>query len=137
MNKRQKFVMLRLILLLTFDRGQRGPERGAPKRRGKRATMPQDASQRAGRFGPRALIKRALNQNRSWGMVGETDTANPQFSGEHSSCLMFSDAIGLMLLTHDHYRQFTQRPIGDARCESQALLALSVDDREAVVGLGF
>jgi len=70
-------------------------------------------------------------------MVGETDTANPQFSGEHSSCLMFSDAIGLMLLTHDHYRQFTQRPIGDARCESQALLALSVDDREAVVGLGF
>jgi hypothetical protein len=45
---------------------------------------------------------------------------------------MFSDAIGVMLLTHDHYRQFTQRPIGDARRESQALLALSVDDRNAV-----
>jgi predicted lactoylglutathione lyase len=39
---------------------------------------------------------------------------NPQFSGEQSTSLMFSDAIGVMLLTHDHYRQFTQRPIGDA-----------------------
>ncbi len=57
---------------------------------------------------------------------------NPQFSGEQSTSLMFSDAIGVMLLTHDHYRQFTQRPIGDARRESQALLALSVDSRDAV-----
>jgi predicted lactoylglutathione lyase len=43
---------------------------------------------------------------------------NPQFSGEHSSSLMFSDAIGVMLLTHEHYRNFTKRPIGDARRES-------------------
>ena len=57
---------------------------------------------------------------------------NPQFSGQHSTSLMFSDAIGVMLLTHDHYRQFTQRPIGDARQESQALLALSADNRDAV-----
>jgi hypothetical protein len=57
---------------------------------------------------------------------------NPQFSGEQSTSLMFSDAIGVMLLTHDHYRGFTQRPIGDARRESHALLALSVDSRDAV-----
>ena len=57
---------------------------------------------------------------------------NPQFSGEQSTSLMFSDAIGVMLLTHDHYRQFTQRPIGDARRESQVLLALSVESRDAV-----
>jgi uncharacterized protein len=57
---------------------------------------------------------------------------NPQFSGEQSTSLMFSDAIGVMLLTHDHYRQFTQRQIGDARRESQALIALSVDSRDAV-----
>ena len=59
-------------------------------------------------------------------------TMNPQFSGESSSSIMFSDAIGVMLLTHDHYRQFTQRPIGDARRDSQALIALSVDSRDAV-----
>jgi uncharacterized protein len=57
---------------------------------------------------------------------------NPQFSGEKSSCMRFSDAIGVMLLTHEHYRQFTQRPIGDARRESQALHALSVESRDAV-----
>lgn len=57
---------------------------------------------------------------------------NQQFSGDKSSCMMFSDAIGVMLLTHEHYRQFTQRPIGDARRESQALLALSVESRDAV-----
>lgn len=57
---------------------------------------------------------------------------NPQFSGERSTSLMFSDAIGVMLLTHDHYRDFTKRPIGDARRESQALIALSVDSRDAV-----
>ncbi len=45
---------------------------------------------------------------------------------------MFSEAIGVMLLMHGHYRQFTQRPIGDARRESQALLALSVASRDAV-----
>jgi uncharacterized protein len=59
-------------------------------------------------------------------------TVNPQFSGERSSSIMLSDAIGVMLLTHDHYREFTKRPIGDARRESQALLALSVDNRDAV-----
>ncbi len=57
---------------------------------------------------------------------------NQQFSGEQSTSLMFSDTIGVMLLTHDHYRQFTQRPIGDARRESQAMIALSVDSRDAV-----
>jgi uncharacterized protein len=57
---------------------------------------------------------------------------NPQFSGEKSCCMMFSDTIGVMLLTHAHYSQFTQRPIGDARRESQALLALSVESRDAV-----
>ena len=57
---------------------------------------------------------------------------NAQFSDEQSTSVMFSDAIGVMLLTHERYRQFTQRPIGDARRDSQALLALSVDSRDAV-----
>lgn len=37
-----------------------------------------------------------------------------------------------MLLTHERYRQFTRRPIGDARRESQALLAISVEARSDV-----
>ncbi|HLH86911.1 MAG TPA: VOC family protein [Xanthobacteraceae bacterium] len=59
-------------------------------------------------------------------------TVNPQFSNDKATSLMLSDAIGVMLLTYDHYRQFTQRPIGDARRESQTLLAITVDARDAV-----
>lgn len=57
---------------------------------------------------------------------------NPQFSDDRSKCVMLSDAIGVMLLTHEKYGEFTQRPIGDARKESQALIALTMDSREAV-----
>ncbi|MCK1734526.1 VOC family protein [Bradyrhizobium sp. 138] len=57
---------------------------------------------------------------------------NPQFSGANSTSLMFTEAIGVMLLTHDHYREFTQREIGDARRDSQAMFALTVEDRDAV-----
>ena len=59
-------------------------------------------------------------------------TLNPQFSNEQASSIMFSDTIVVMLLTYDHYRQFTQRPIGDARRESQTLIALSAESRDAV-----
>ncbi|SFJ70805.1 hypothetical protein SAMN05216304_11260 [Bosea sp. OK403] len=59
-------------------------------------------------------------------------TLNPQFSNDQASSVMFSDAIGVMLLTHEHYRQFTARPIGDPRRESQMLIALTADSRDAV-----
>jgi uncharacterized protein len=57
---------------------------------------------------------------------------NPQFSDDQSKSVMLSDAIGVMLMTHDRYGTFTKRPIGDARRESQTLLALSVTSRDAV-----
>jgi uncharacterized protein len=57
---------------------------------------------------------------------------NKQFSDEQTTSIMLSDAIVVMLLTHDRYSHFTKRPIGDARRESQALLALSVDTCDAV-----
>jgi len=77
------------------------------------------------------LPVRDLNASRAF-YVALGGEVNPQFSDERSNCVMFSDAIGVMLLTHERYRQFTQRPIGDARRESYALLALSVDSRDAV-----
>ncbi|PRH87462.1 lactoylglutathione lyase [Labrys okinawensis] len=57
---------------------------------------------------------------------------NPQFSDEQTTSIMLSDAIVVMLLTHERYGQFTQRLIGDARQWSQALIALNVDTRDAV-----
>ncbi|ATE67223.1 VOC family protein [Rhizorhabdus dicambivorans] len=59
-------------------------------------------------------------------------TVNPQFSDERAASIMLSDTIFVMLLTHDRYAEFTKRPIGDARSESQMLIALNADSREAV-----
>jgi predicted lactoylglutathione lyase len=59
-------------------------------------------------------------------------TVNPQFSGETSTSLMFSDTIFVMLLTHAHYGEFTKRPIANARTSSPLLLALSADSRDEV-----
>jgi len=59
-------------------------------------------------------------------------TLNPQFSNEEASSIMFSDSIGIMLLSHAHYGQFTARPIGDPRRESHMLIALTADSRDEV-----
>ena len=59
-------------------------------------------------------------------------TRNPKFSDESSACMVFSETIHVMLLTHDKYRIFTSRPIADARATSSALIALTVDSREEV-----
>ena len=57
---------------------------------------------------------------------------NPQFSDDTASCMVFSDTIHVMLMTHDKYRQFTSKKIADAKNTSQVLLSLSADSRDAV-----
>ena len=59
-------------------------------------------------------------------------TRNPKFSDEASACMVFSETIHAMLLTHGKYRNFTARPIADAHATSSALIALTVDSREEV-----
>ena len=59
-------------------------------------------------------------------------TRNPKFSDESSACMVFSETIHVMLLTHDKYRIFTSRPIADARATSASLIALSFDGRDEV-----
>jgi predicted lactoylglutathione lyase len=57
---------------------------------------------------------------------------NPQFSDETVSCMVFSDTICVMLLTHEKWGFFTKKLIADARRESEVMLALSADSRSAV-----
>lgn len=59
-------------------------------------------------------------------------TKNPKFSDETSACMVFSESIYAMLLTHDKYRNFTSRPIADTHATSAALIALAVDSRDEV-----
>ena len=57
---------------------------------------------------------------------------NAQFSDDTVSCMVFSDAIHAMLMTHDKYRQFTTKQIADAKTTSQVLICMSADSRAEV-----
>ena len=59
-------------------------------------------------------------------------TRNPQFSNDQAACMVLSDTIFVMLLTHGFYTGFTSKPIADAHAVSQALFCVSEDSREAV-----
>lgn len=59
-------------------------------------------------------------------------TRNPGFSDETAACMVISETIHAMLLTHDKWRQFTAKPIVDAHSSAQVLLCLSEDSRDAV-----
>lgn len=56
----------------------------------------------------------------------------PKFSNDQASMMVLSEAISVMLLSHDFYATFTAKPIADAHRASQVILCLSADSREAV-----
>ena len=56
---------------------------------------------------------------------------NPQFTDETAACMVWSEAIHVMLLTHDKWQTFTDRPI-PSMTSSEVALALSLEDRAAV-----
>lgn len=60
---------------------------------------------------------------------------NPTFSDPTGACMVFSDSIFVMLLTHGKWREFTSKPIIDAHKEAQVMLCLSAESREAVDAL--
>ena len=56
---------------------------------------------------------------------------NPQFTDETAACMVWSETINVMLLTHDKWRTFTDRPIPPST-SSEVMLAISCDSRDAV-----
>jgi predicted lactoylglutathione lyase len=56
---------------------------------------------------------------------------NPQFSDETAACMVWSETISFMLLTHAKWRTFTSRPI-PPKTSSEVMLALSCESRDAV-----
>ena len=62
---------------------------------------------------------------------------NPMFSDDTAACVVFSETIHAMLLTHDKYRQFTSKKIADATTTSEVMICISMDSRadvDAIVG---
>jgi predicted lactoylglutathione lyase len=59
-------------------------------------------------------------------------TNNPIFTDDTAACMVLTDTIHVMLLTHDKFRQFTPKRIADARATSEVLICISAESREAV-----
>lgn len=75
---------------------------------------------------PVADLPRAMKFYAALGFANE-----PKFTDETAACMVVSDTIFVMLLTHDKWRTFTTRPIPDSG-SSEVMLAISCENRDAV-----
>lgn len=57
-------------------------------------------------------------------------TNNPQFSDDTAKCMVWSDTIFVMLLTHEKFSTFTAKPIADTKTNVAGLFSLSVNNVE-------
>lgn len=60
---------------------------------------------------------------------------NAQFTDETAAAMVIDENIFSMLLTHEKFKQFSPKPIADAKAVSEVLIAISRDSREAVTEL--
>ena len=56
----------------------------------------------------------------------------PRFTNDQAACMVLSDSIYFMLLTHPFFQGFTDKRIADAHATCQVLLCLSRDSRADV-----
>ncbi len=75
---------------------------------------------------PVADLPRAMKFYGALGFVND-----PKFSNETGACMVISETIYVMLLTHAKWRTFTTRPIPDSG-SSEVAMALNVEDRAEV-----
>lgn len=57
---------------------------------------------------------------------------NPQFTDEQATCMIIGENIFAMLLVEERFRDFTKKPISDAKKSTEVLLALDAESRDAV-----
>ena len=57
---------------------------------------------------------------------------NDMFCDETAACMVLSDVIHVMLITHDKFRQFTPKNIADAHTVSEVLVCVSASDKQEV-----
>ena len=56
----------------------------------------------------------------------------PKFTNDQAACMVLSDTIFVMLLTHPFFKSFTDKKISDAHDSCQVLLCISRDSRAHV-----
>jgi len=57
---------------------------------------------------------------------------NQQFTDDSAACMVISNDIYAMLLTHDKFNQFTNKNIVDAKKNTEVLVCLSAESRNNV-----
>jgi predicted lactoylglutathione lyase len=59
-------------------------------------------------------------------------TNNPQFSDDTAKCMVWSDNIFVMVMTHEKFASFATKPIADTKSGLAALYSLSTDNLDGV-----
>lgn len=59
-------------------------------------------------------------------------TNNPQFSDDSGKCMVWSESIFVMLLSHEKFSSFTSKPIADTKNNVAGLFSLSVESIDEV-----
>lgn len=59
-------------------------------------------------------------------------TFNPQFTDDTAACMVISETIYAMLLTHKKFKEFTPKDIADSTKTTEVMIALSADSKDKV-----
>lgn len=59
-------------------------------------------------------------------------TNNPQFSDDSGKCMVWSENIFVMILTHEKFKTFATKPIADTKSTVAGLFSLSLDSLNEV-----
>jgi predicted lactoylglutathione lyase len=59
-------------------------------------------------------------------------TNNPQFSDDTAKCMVWSENIFVMIMTHEKFAGFATKPIADTQTNLAGLFSLSVDSIDEV-----
>jgi predicted lactoylglutathione lyase len=72
-------------------------------------------------------VEKSMNWYQSIGFEN-----NPQFSDESAKCMVWSEHIYVMLLSHEKFQSFTSKPIADTKSSIAGLFSLSLGSNEEV-----
>lgn len=59
-------------------------------------------------------------------------TNNPQFSDDTTKCMVWSENIFVMIMTHEKFKTFSTKPIADTKNSLAGLFSLSVESLDNV-----
>ena len=62
-------------------------------------------------------------------------TNNPQFSDDTGKCMVWSENIFVMILTHEKFKVFATKPLADTKTTLAGLFSLSLDSIDEVNNL--